>query len=209
MNQHYFSAEPTGVERRRKLAVQLGGKDVKVQTSGSIFSPDGVDRGTQVLLDTVPDLPATGSFLDLGSGWGPLALSMGLESPTAHITAVEVNERAANLTQDNAKQLGITNIEVLHPDLVNPELVFDVIWSNPPIRVGKKALHSILTYWLPRLKPAGEAWLVVAKSLGADSLQPWIQNMLEEVAPGQFSVTRVATEKGFRVIKILRTPSQN
>ena len=51
---------------------------------------------------------------------------------------------------------------------------FDVIWSNPPIRVGKDALHELLLTWLPRLTPDGRAVLVVQKHLGADSLQRWL-----------------------------------
>lgn len=205
MNEHYFSSSPSGQDRRRLVDVELAGQDVQVETSGSIFSPDGVDRGTRVLLDVVPDPPASGDFLDIGSGWGPIALTMGLLSPGADITAVEVNERAASLTQANASRLGIDNITVQHPDDLPAEAGFDVIWSNPPIRIGKAALHGILTRWLPALNPGGQAWLVVAKKLGADSLLPWIQSMLEAKAPGEFTIRRAATDKGFRVLHVERS----
>lgn len=204
MNEHYFSSSPSGQDRRRVVDVELAEQDVQVETSGSIFSPDGVDRGTRVLLEVVADPPAAGEFLDIGSGWGPIALTMGLLSPGADITAVEVNERAAMLTQTNAARLGIDNIRVQHPDDVSTGATFDLIWSNPPIRIGKTALHDILTRWLPTLKPGGQAWLVVAKKLGADSLLPWIQSMLDAKAPGEFSVRRAATDKGFRVLLVER-----
>ena len=204
MNEHYFSSTPSGPDHRRVLDVELAGQNVQVETSGSIFSPDGVDRGTRVLLDVVPALPESGDFLDIGSGWGPIALTMGLLSARAHITALEVNDRAAMLTAANASRLGLKNITVKHPDEVTEDATFDVIWSNPPIRIGKAALHAILTRWLPTLTPGGQAWLVVAKKLGADSLMRWIQTMLEAKAAGEFTIRRAATDKGFRVLQVER-----
>lgn len=204
MNEHYFSAAPTGEERRRRIDVQLAGEVFKLETAASIFSPDGVDRGTEVLLDAVPGPPQRGHFLDIGSGWGPIALTLGMLAPIADITAVEVNERAAELTARNAKHLGLSNITVKRPDEVAEVTRFDLIWSNPPIRIGKEALHELLIRWLPTLNPGGAAWLVVAKKLGADSLMPWIDKMLQEKSPGQFIVRRAATNKGFRVLHIER-----
>ncbi|WP_022869169.1 class I SAM-dependent methyltransferase [Yaniella halotolerans] len=204
MNEHYFSAAPGGEERRRRIDVQIAGEAFKVDTAASIFSPDGLDRGTEVLLNNVPVPPQEGSFLDIGSGWGPIALTLGRLAPNADVLAVEVNERAAELTARNAEHLGLSNIEVRHPDEVTEDIRFDLIWSNPPIRIGKKALHELLIRWLPMLNPGGAAWLVVAKKLGADSLLPWIDAMLEQKMPGQFNVRRTATDKGFRVLHIER-----
>lgn len=204
MNDHYFSAAPAGNERRRLIDVNLAGENARVETAGSIFSPDGLDRGTEVLLEHVPPPPPSGRFLDIGSGWGPIALTLGKLAPNAHVTAVEVNARAAELTAANATRLGISNIEVKHPDDMAEDAHFDLIWSNPPIRIGKQALHEILIRWLPRLNPGGEAWLVVAKKLGADSLMPWIDTMLHEHHADQFGVRRAATQKGFRVLHIER-----
>lgn len=204
MNEHYFSADPTGASQRRQVDVALAGQTVRVETAGSIFSPDGVDRGTRVLLDTVPVPAPHGAFLDIGSGWGPLALAMGLYSPDATITAIEINERAAELTRHNAHRLGLANISVYRPADIGVDTRFDLIWSNPPVRIGKKALHEILARWLPTLNPGGQAWLVAAKKLGADSLLPWIRQMLDEGYPNDFSVSRAATSKGFRVILVER-----
>ena len=99
MNEHYFSAAPTGEERRRRIDVQIAGEAFTVDTAGNIFSPDGLDRGTEVLLDTVPAPPQEGSFLDIGSGWGPIALTLGMLAPNADVLAIEVNERAAKLNR--------------------------------------------------------------------------------------------------------------
>ncbi|WP_343059360.1 class I SAM-dependent methyltransferase [Micrococcus cohnii] len=202
---HYFSADPGTPERRRELTVALADREVRVQTANGVFSPDGIDKGTRALLSVVPAPPAEGSFLDIGAGWGPLALTMALRSPTATVTAVEVNERSLALCRDNARAAGADNVRALRPDQVPEDAGFDLIWSNPPIRIGKPALHALLTRWLPVLRPGGQAWLVVQKNLGADSLLPWIRTMLEEQAPGEFSVKRADTVKGFRILTVART----
>lgn len=204
-SQHYFSEHPSSPETRRTVSVRLAGVERQVTTANDIFSPDGIDKGTSALLKAAPQPAATGRFLDIGSGWGPLALTLGLESPKAEVFAVEVNQRAAALCRDNAEALDV-NLQVMHPDQVPAELMFDLIWSNPPIRIGKKALHELLQKWLPRLAPAGEAWLVVQKNLGADSLIPWIQRMLDEASAGsgEYSVHKATSIKGFRIIQVIR-----
>lgn len=201
---HYFSTDPDTPERRRSLTLTLAGREVTVQTANGIFSPDGLDKGTAAMLRTVPAPPAAGRFLDVGSGWGPLALTLGLRSPQAEVTAVEVNDRAARLCRDNAAALGLEHITVCRPEQVPEDYRFDLIWSNPPIRIGKDALHGLLLQWLPRLAPDGQAYLVVQKNLGADSLLPWIQRALQERHPGEFSASRHATEKGFRILLVER-----
>lgn len=201
---HYFSADPGTEERRRRLAVELAGRRVEVETSPGIFSPDGVDKGTAALLSVVPDPPAQGRFLDIGCGWGPLALTLALRSPDAQVVGVEVNNRAAALCRDNAASLGLDQVSVHRPEDVPADWTFDLIWSNPPIRIGKQALHELLLLWLPRLAPGGTAWLVVQKNLGADSLLPWIRRALEETAPGEFTAERADTVKGFRILRVHR-----
>ena len=165
------------------------------------FSAGGLDRGTRVLLNTAPTPPAEGVFVDVGCGWGPIALSLALHSPAASIWAVDVNERARQATRDNAETLGLENVQVCSPEDFPLDASIDLIWSNPPIRIGKTALHELLTTWLGRLSPEGEAWLVVAKQLGSDSLQQW----LNDGGAGAFSAVRVDTDKGFRVLKVSRT----
>ena len=152
----------------------------------------------------MPAPPARGRFLDVGAGWGPIALTLALRSPEAEVTAVEVNDRSLQLTRDNAAALGLGNVVALRPEDVPEGAEFDLIWSNPPIRIGKQALHALLGRWLPRLAPGGEAWLVVQKNLGADSLLPWIGRMLEERAPSRFTAERADSVKGFRILRVAR-----
>ncbi len=194
--EHYFTAEPATPEERRSVTVELAGRRVTVQTASGIFSPDRVDIGTAVLLTEAPDPPTEGTLLDLGCGWGPVALTLGMRSPGADVYAVDVNERALALARDNARSLGLKRIRVCRPDEVPGDVRFASIWSNPPIRVGKAVLHNLLRTWLPRLEADGTAYLVVQKNLGSDSLQRWIAAELE------MRCERYATSRGFRVFAV-------
>jgi 16S rRNA G1207 methylase RsmC len=178
--------------------VTLAGQELEVTTAGGVFSPDRVDAGTAVLFASMPPLPPGGNFLDLGSGWGPISITMALASPHATVWAVDVNERALDLVRRNAEALGITNINAVQPDDVPDDVVFRTIRSNPPIRVGKDVLHDMLERWIPRLDERSDAWLVVQRNLGADSLQRWLGTTFH---PG-YSVFRTATGKGYRVLKV-------
>jgi 16S rRNA (guanine1207-N2)-methyltransferase len=154
-----------------------------------------------VLLQNVPAPAVEGDLLDVGCGWGPLAITMALQSPGAHVWGVDVNERVLDLARTNAAAAGAENVTVGLPAEIPADTTFATIWSNPPIRVGKDELHDILRTWIPRLAVGGDAWLVVSKDLGGDSLQRWLQQMLAD----GFTVTRATTGKGFRVIHVHRT----
>ena len=205
---HYFTAEPASAAERRQLRVHLAGREAIIATAPGIFSPDRVDIGTAVLLSEAPVPPPAGNLLDIGCGWGPIALSLGLLRPEATIWAVDVNRRALALARDNAKTLGVNDFHALTPDQVPTDVTFDAIWSNPPIRVGKPALHDLLMKWLPRLTPGSTAYLVVQKNLGSDSLQRWLERELEASEPGAFTVDREATARGFRLLSVVRVPPQ-
>ncbi len=196
--EHYFTAHPAGPAERRRVDVELAGRRLSVVTAGGVFAPDRVDIGTQVLLREAPTPPQRGTFLDLGCGWGPIALTLGLLSPTAIVYAIDVNERALELARTNAAAAGLDRVNVCRPDEVPADVRLDLIWSNPPIRVGKQVLHDLLGAWLPRLAEGGEAYLVVQKNLGADSLHRWIAAELG------LSCDRYAVSKGFRILRVSR-----
>ncbi|MDJ0317715.1 MULTISPECIES: class I SAM-dependent methyltransferase [Arthrobacter] len=204
--EHYFSSQPSTPMKRRPLSVVLVGEVRALQTAGGIFSPDGVDKGTTILLSEAPPPSSAGNLLDIGCGWGPIALSLALRSPEATVYAVDVNERSIELTTDNAKALGLENVRASTPDAVDPHIRFNTIWSNPPIRVGKSELHSILLMWLPRLAHNGNAYLVVQKNLGSDSLQRWlIAELAERFPEAGLKVSRDSTNKAFRILKVTRS----
>lgn len=195
---HYFTAAPASPENLRRIRVSLAGRELEVTTAGGVFSPDRLDAGTAVLLANMPPVPPGGNLLDLGSGWGPVSISMALAAPHATVWAVDVNERALDLVRRNAASLGLTNINASLPDDVPEHVSFRTIRSNPPIRVGKNELHGLLERWIPRLDERSDAWLVVQRNLGADSLQRWIGSTFQ---PG-YSVFRTATGKGYRILKV-------
>ena len=217
-NEQYFAAAPTSKDRRHELRVTLRGFDCVAQVSNGVFSGSRLDLGTSVLLRGAPEAPETGTFLDLGCGWGPIALGLAKESPLADVWAVDFNERALELTVANTAANGCGNVHIAQTDetgrplAAQPrtpalpcesmpnDLAFDLIWSNPPIRIGKDALHALLMAWLPRLRPdGGAAYLVVQKNLGADSLIPW----LDDALGASFTVRKAASSKGFRIIEVL------
>lgn len=209
MAEQYFSADPSSKDVRRTLHVQLRGRDTDVEVSNGVFSGSRLDLGTSVLLKQAPEPPEHGNLLDLGCGWGPIALSLAFASPEATVWAADVNERALELTELNAKRNGCGNVRVIRtdadakpvdPTALSPDLIFDAIWSNPPIRIGKEALHTMLMNWLPRLSPDGVAYLVVQKNLGADSLINWLADALGD----GYAVSKYHSAKGFRVIEVAR-----
>jgi 16S rRNA G1207 methylase RsmC len=190
---HYFDATPSSPDRRHQVTAQIWGREMAFTTSSGVFSHDGLDRATATLLrSSVP--PSGGTVLDLGCGWGAIACALATSGAT--VWATDVNQRALELTALNAVRLGVDVLTAL-PDEVPADVMFDQIWSNPPIRIGKQALHVLLLRWLPRLTPGGVARLVVGRNLGADSLQRWLG---DEGWPTE----RVASEKGFRVLEVRR-----
>lgn len=207
--EHYFSPDPSSPdpqrpERARTLTIRLAGREVEVVTSGGVFSAGRLDAGTAVLVRAAPP-PPPGELLDLGCGWGPLALAMAMLAPAARVWAIDVNPRAVALARRNAERLGLTGVHACPPEQVPDEVSFTAIWSNPPIRVGKAALHALLQRWLPRLDAEGVAHLVVQRNLGADSLQRWLA---DDLGTG-FEVVRAGSAKGYRVLRITRHARRN
>ena len=197
MDDHYFSADPSVAFRRAPVRATVWGHELALVSGSGVFAQGRLDIGTAVLFrETEP--PSGGVLLDLGCGYGVIGCALAVAAPEATVRAVDVNERAVLLANENAKSLGVEDRLVAStPDGVPTDLVFDEIWSNPPIRIGKEALHALLLTWLPRLRPGGRAVLVVGKNLGADSLQRWLTEQ-------GYPTTRLASAKGFRVLEARR-----
>src|SRR5256885_9207485 len=172
---HYFSPTPSVASRPRTVRLRVtADESLELQTDRGVFGFRGVDLGTAVLLGGGPAPPPSGDVLDLGCGYGPIAVAVARRSPDAHVWAVDVNERAVELTALNAASAGLRNVMACLPAGVPPSTRFTAIYSNPPVRVGKAALHELLEQWLERLLPEGPAYLVVQRDLGADSLAAWL-----------------------------------
>jgi 16S rRNA (guanine1207-N2)-methyltransferase len=192
---HYFSPSPATPSRRAKVRLDLPDLSLTLTTDRGVFSAARVDPGTKVLLLTAPPPPASGHLLDLGCGYGPIALTLARRSPDATVWAVDVNARALDLVRSNAAAVALANVRAATPDEVPDDVAFAALWSNPPVRVGKAALHEVLDRWLPRLAPGGHALLVVQKHLGADSLHRWL-------AERGWAVDRLASRMAYRVLDV-------
>ncbi|HET7385683.1 MAG TPA: methyltransferase [Nocardioidaceae bacterium] len=201
MSDHYFSADPSVAFKRVPVTVDVWGRRLRLTSGSGVFARGRLDTGTAVLFrQTHPPAPGRRTFLDLGCGYGVIAVALAEAVPEATVWAVDVNERALALTRDNAAAAGVeSRLTATTPGGVPAAVRFDEIWSNPPIRIGKPALHELLRTWLPRLVPGGRAVLVVGRNLGADSLQRWL---VEQGHP----TTRVGSAKGFRVLEARRAP---
>jgi 16S rRNA (guanine1207-N2)-methyltransferase len=195
LTEHYFSAQPGAPHRPGQVRVVLPDIYLELATDSGVFSPGRLDPGTRLLLEESPAPPASGDLLDLGCGYGPVACVLAKRSPDAIVWAVDVNERALELCARNARVAGLENVRCVPPGDASLPARFAAIWSNPPVRIGKDALHALLGEWLGRLGPAGSAYLVVARNLGADSLHRWL-------AGQGWPVTRLAARSGYRLLQV-------
>ena len=191
---HYFSADPSVPFEREAFTCEVWGHELTLVSGSGVFSRGHLDHATAVLFrETEP--PAQGQFLDLGCGYGVIGLALAKAVPLANVTGVDVNEWGIAQANENARSLGVEGRFVAClPEAVPADATYDEIWSNPPIRIGKPALHDLLLTWLPRLAPGGRAVLVVGKNLGADSLQRWLGEQ-------GYPTERLASAKGFRVLE--------
>jgi 16S rRNA G1207 methylase RsmC len=197
---HYFSESPEGPSRPSEFDINVNGHTLTLQSDVGVFSRHGLDKGTAVLLDIMsrgnyPTI-ADGSFLaDIGCGTGAIAMTLATLYPTCAVIAVDVNERARALCASNAKKNGLSNITVLAPEELDESIRYALLWSNPPIRIGKSALRQLLDEWMQRLELNGVAHLVVSKNLGGDSLAQWLTD-------NGFATHKLASSKGFRVFEV-------
>jgi 16S rRNA G1207 methylase RsmC len=192
---HYFEARPAVPSRPHTVRLRVGDIDLALQADRGVFGSKGVDLGTLTLLKEAPPPPASGELLDLGCGYGPIAIALALRSPDATVWAVDVNERALELTRANSETAGARNVRVALPDEVPESVRFQAIYSNPPVRVGKRLLHELLLRWLPTLRAGAAAYLVVQRNLGADSLAAWL-------GEAGYPASRLKSKKGYRILEV-------
>jgi len=202
VSSQYFAEEPGAAHRPGLVHVVLPDVHLALATDSGVFSPGRLDPGTRLLLDVAPTPPADGDLLDLGCGYGALALVLASRSPAARVWAVDVNRRAVALCERNADRAGLANVHCLAVGGVDPDDArlpgrYDLIWSNPPIRIGKPALHALLAGWLALLAPDAAAYFVVQRNLGSDSLQRWLEI-------SGWTAGRFAARAGYRVLEVRR-----
>lgn len=163
-----------------------------LDTAPGLFSQARIDTGTMALLTAAPD-PPTGNLLDLGCGYGPIALAVARRQPRATVWAVDIDDRALELTERNAERASLTNVRAVTPRQVPANLTFAAIYSNPPYRLGRPAMLDLLATWFDRLDRGGAAYIVVRRDNGADSLAA---RLTERGYPTE----RLASKAGYRVL---------
>jgi 16S rRNA (guanine1207-N2)-methyltransferase len=195
-DEHYFTRQPEAPSRPAEVELALPDLHLTLRTDRGTFSRGRVDSGTKYLLLEAPPPPRdAGTLLDLGCGYGAIAATLARRAPEATVWAVDVNERALALCTENAQRAGVNNVRTSRPDDVPADITFDRIYSNPPIRIGKSALHALLEQWIPRLTADGRAYIVVQRNLGADSLARWFTES------GR-NVERLGSRAGYRLLEI-------
>ena len=202
VEEHYFSSDPAAPKKTVSVLMQVGGKKIEIEAASGTFSSSKLDAGTEVLLKQDEHFPKDGNVLDVGCGWGPIGISIAAVESGCKVFGIDINQRSIEQSNLNSKSLGLSNYSAMHSRDLPENLRFSAIWSNPPIRVGKKVLHELMETYIPRLEPGGRAMLVVQKNLGADSFQRWLSARFPDA-----EVTRVATDKGYRVISLVTPPS--
>lgn len=197
---HYFDAEPAVASRPLSYVFRGAAGDIMVESDAGVFSHGSLDKATALLVNRINDLDpgafaGPGDILDLGCGAGPVALALAARFPGRTVWAVDTNTRAVELCAANAAVNSLPNVTACLPGDCPEGTVFALVCSNPPVRIGKDALHSLLLHWLSRLTPGGRALLVVGRHLGSDSLQKWL---VDRGMP----TSRLSSAKGFRVLEV-------
>ena len=191
---HYFTAEPKVASRPRTIQVRLPDVGFELDTDRGVFAHGHLDSGTELLLRSVGPIPS-GEIVDVGCGYGAIAITLALRNPDARVWAVDVNRRALDLCARNAERAGAHNVVPAEPDAVSGGIRFAAVYSNPPVRLGKEMLHELLLTWIGRLGPDAVAHLVVQRHLGADSLAAWLKGL-------GYRVERVRSKGGYRVLEV-------
>jgi 16S rRNA G1207 methylase RsmC len=193
---HYFTAQPSAPSTPTTHEVKVRKLTLLLAGDRGVFNQGELDWGTRMLIENA-QVPSGGVLLDLGCGGGAIAVALAKLRPDATVWAVDVNERALDVARTSVALNDLSNVRVAQPGDVPSDQHFDAIWSNPPIRIGKAALHALLTEWLARLAPGGCADLVVHKNLGSDSLAKWL-------GTAGYVVQRHASKQGYRILHVTR-----
>lgn len=198
MSNHYYSQSPDVKHNRQVHEVFLRGFPFRFITDAGVFSKSGVDYGSQVLIDAL-ELDAHAKVLDVGCGYGPIGLTSAKLAENGQVTMIDINERAVELSRENAKLNNISNVTILQSDLYEAvkHLKFNVIVTNPPIRAGKATVHQIFEEGYELLEEGGSMWVVIQKKQGAPSAKAKLESLFGDV-------DEVTKDKGYRIFRAVK-----
>ena len=180
MSEHYYTENPTSESRPAEAAFTYRGHALRLTTDSGVFSRGELDAGTRILLATLPQT-MPGSILDLGCGWGPVGICVGLENPDSRVTFSDINLRALELAKRNAAKYGVQG-DFIHSDgFAAIEGAFDAVITNPPIRAGKQTIYQMFADSAEHLLPGGSLYLVIRKQQGAPSAQKYLATLFPQV----------------------------
>ncbi len=180
MNDHYYSAAPASEHHYQTAEWTYRGHALRFTTDAGVFSKGEVDYGTATLLKALPEQMA-GRVLDLGCGWGAVGVSVGKANPGCDIVMSDVNRRALELSEKNAKANGVAVRVVESDGLKSIDGSFDYILTNPPIRAGKQVIYQMFADSAQKLTENGQLFLVIRKQQGAESALKYLKTIFDDV----------------------------
>lgn len=196
MADHYYTVNPTSAHDEWQINANVLGNALTFTTDAGVFSRDGLDRGTEVMLDALPEL--TGRILDLGCGWGAVGVSLGKKYPSLDIVMTDINQRAVDLSKRNLAANQVTNASVVQGDAFeNVEGLFDAVITNPPIRAGKAVIYNMFDEARNYLVSGGCLYIVIRKQQGAPSALKYLSSIYA-------SAETIGRGSGFHVIRAVR-----
>ena len=175
MPDHYYTENPTSAHDERRVELLALGNALTFITDAGVFSRDGLDRGTEVLLEALPEL--SGRVLDLGCGWGAVGVALGKRWPGLDIVMTDINSRAVELARRNLAENGVKATVVQGDGFAAVEGTFDAIVTNPPIRAGKAVIYGLFAQARDYLKPGGALYIVIRKQQGAPSALKYLKEI--------------------------------
>jgi len=193
-NDHYYTSAPTSVHKTAYVEMTYRDHALRFETDSGVFSRTELDRGTEVLLDSLPD-EVGGAVLDMGCGWGVIGVAVGKHWPGTVITMADINQRACDLSRKNADANGV-QASVIESDGYEKVLGnrYDLILQNPPIRAGKAVIYKMFADASVCLAESGELWLVIRKQQGAPSAITYLKTLFGDVET-------VEKKSGFWIIR--------
>ena len=191
----YFDNDETLAHENRTYSFTLLGKGFTLHSDAGVFSKDGLDDGSRLLLETIAKTNLGTSILDLGCGIGPIGIVLAGFDPNRRVTMSDVNLRALEKARENAKANGVeSQVSIIQSDIYsNIESSFSCIVTNPPIRAGKKVTYAMYAGAVDHLNEGGRLILVIRKQQGAPSCQRYLETLFPKVEV-------VAQHKGFRIL---------